>query len=141
MAGTTDLVFIILSIIAGAALALQAPLNAALGKAFSSSFSAVISFALGLAVLFVYFVIDTRGFQRGSYSTKNVPWWAWLGGACGGFYVLIVVIAIPKYVCRTAHAVMCVHACACILRCVTLQWRTCEAMFNAIVLSHNVCTI
>jgi Putative inner membrane exporter, YdcZ len=78
---------------------------------------------------------------RGSYSTKNVPWWAWLGGACGGFYVLIVVIAIPKYVCRTAHAVMCVHACACILRCVTLQWRTCEAMFNAIVLSHNVCTI
>jgi bacterial/archaeal transporter family-2 protein len=96
MTGTTDLVFIFLCVAAGAALAVQAPLNAKLGKSFISSFAAVISFALGLAVLFLYFVIDTRGFQRGSYSTKNVPWWAWLGGACGGFYVLIVVIAVPK---------------------------------------------
>jgi bacterial/archaeal transporter family-2 protein len=98
MAGAADVVYILLSVAAGVALALQAAMNAALGKVFLSSFASVISFLTGLALLLVYWVIESRGFTEGLYcdSAKDVPLWAWWGGLFGAFYILTAILAVPR---------------------------------------------
>jgi bacterial/archaeal transporter family-2 protein len=92
----TDVIFILLSVAAGVALALQAAMNAALGKAFMSSFAAVISFLMGLALLLIYWLIESKGFTKPTYSGKDVPLWAWWGGLFGAFYILVAVLAVPR---------------------------------------------
>jgi uncharacterized membrane protein YdcZ (DUF606 family) len=81
MAAARDVLFVLLSVAAGVALALQAAMNAALGKVFLSSFASVLSFLTGLALLLIYWVIESRGFTEGVYrdSAKDVPLWACQG--------------------------------------------------------------
>jgi transporter family-2 protein len=79
--------FALLSIMAGgAAIAVQAPINAKLASFVGDSFAtAAISFGVGFLILAAISV--ARGAVPSLASLSGVPWWAWIGGALGTIYV------------------------------------------------------
>ena len=48
----------------------------------------MISFFVGAVVLLVVAVLFTRGGAK----PEDAPWWAWIGGALGAFYVTSTVV-------------------------------------------------
>ncbi len=80
---------------AGAMLPLQFGINAELARWLDSPLRAsLVSFAVGTLVLLVV----TTPLLRGTPLTKagDAPWWVWVGGALGAFYVLGSVVAAPR---------------------------------------------
>jgi transporter family-2 protein len=91
---------VVLTIIGGIALAVQSGINSTLGIASGSkAFSSVISFGMGVVVCLIYFAIDTQGLHHPLLSAagiRSAPWWSWIGGALGAYYVIIVIIFAQK---------------------------------------------
>src|SRR3954462_15026592 len=90
----TSVTAILLCFIAGAAVALQAPINARLRTAVQSApLSATISFIVGgFALLLVTLAMD-RGRLSGAL---RGPWWLWAGGLLGAFYVIVALASVPR---------------------------------------------
>jgi transporter family-2 protein len=84
-----------LALIAGFLMAVQAPTNAILGKASGSPVvAAFISFVVGTLALGAM-VAATSG-RLFAPELKAVPWYAWLGGFYGAFFVAIAAFGAPK---------------------------------------------
>lgn len=82
-------------IVAGMATALQAPINAALGRTMGDTIAAAsISFGVGFLVLLTLTVITggTGSFLR----LPEVTWWQLAGGALGAFYVWAILWGVPS---------------------------------------------
>jgi transporter family-2 protein len=82
-------------VLGGAFLAAQAPINAALARTLGDPvLAACISFGIGFVVL------AAIGAFRGAWPTgsaaASAPWWSWLGGLLGAFYVAIVIWGVPQ---------------------------------------------
>jgi len=89
------LLSLILAVIGGVLLAIQAPTNALLGKASGSPIvAAFISFLIGTIALGVA-VAATSG-RLFDPSLKQVPWYAWLGGFYGAFFVAVAAFGAPR---------------------------------------------
>jgi transporter family-2 protein len=88
-------IWIIMALIAGAFLPIQAGLNSRMGKAIESpAYASMISFITGAIAVFIYIIV-TR--QHVSWAgLKTVPAYAWLAGALGAFYVTTVILAFPR---------------------------------------------
>ena len=88
-------IWVIMALLSGAFLPIQAGLNAKLGKAVASPVHAsMFSFVVG-AVGLIGYIILTR--QTVSVSgIKEAPAYIWLGGLLGAFYVTIIILAFPK---------------------------------------------
>ncbi len=72
--------------IGGAAIAIQAPINARLSTHVGDPVAtAAISFLVGFLVLGAATIL--RGAVPGIETMANAPWWAWIGGALGAIYV------------------------------------------------------
>jgi transporter family-2 protein len=88
--------YYLFAIAAGAMLPIQFGINAQLAGWLGSPLRAtLVSFAVGTAVL----VAATALFARGITERKSLgdaPWWVWVGGALGAFYVLGSVVTAPK---------------------------------------------
>jgi transporter family-2 protein len=76
---------VLLMALTGGLIALQAPINAGLGKATGSVAAALVSFAVGTLLLGAIVVI--AGQADGLRSTFDVRWYYLLGGALGAAYV------------------------------------------------------
>jgi transporter family-2 protein len=88
--------FLVLALFAGAALPVQAGLNARLATFVGGPLRAsMISFAIGTIVLALLALVVTRGLVS-TARVGDVPWWGWLGGAVGAGYVASVVAAAPR---------------------------------------------
>ncbi len=89
------LLSLILALIGGALLAIQAPTNALLGKASGSPIvAAFISFVIGtLALGAAIGVSSGKLFAPG---LKQVPWYGWLGGFYGAFFVGVAAFGAPR---------------------------------------------
>lgn len=89
------LTWIILTLLAGALLPVQAGLNAKLGKAAASPlYAALISFLVGTAGLVLYIVLTGQTISW--TGLKNAPMHIWLGGLLGAFYIAVMVLAFPE---------------------------------------------
>ena len=89
------LLFLVLAVAAGTALPVQAGINAELARWVGGPIRAsAISFAIGTVALLLVAVVATRGAQ--TRHLGGAPWWIWLGGAVGAFYVASVVAAAPR---------------------------------------------
>jgi transporter family-2 protein len=80
---------------AGVALAVQAPLNAALARGIGTPIAAAaVSFGVGFAALAaVTLAVDgPQPFQR----LAQTPAWQWAGGLLGAFYVWAVIWGVPQ---------------------------------------------
>lgn len=87
--------WILLVVLAGACLPVQAGLNARIGKSLGSPLSAsFVSFAVGALALLIVMVAtrQTVNLQQ----VAGVPKYAWTSGLFGAFYVLMVIIAYRK---------------------------------------------
>lgn len=86
---------LVLAVIGGVLLAVQAPTNALLGKASGSPIvAAFISFLIGTLALGAA-VLGTSG-KLFDPSLKQVPWYAWLGGFYGAFFVAVAAFGAPR---------------------------------------------
>lgn len=85
----------ILVLVAGGMVALQAPTNAMLAKAGGSPIlAALLSFAVGVVVLVT--ILLASGHRTSANAFASLPWYAWLGGVYGAVYVAAAAFAAPK---------------------------------------------
>jgi bacterial/archaeal transporter family-2 protein len=85
-----------LAIVAGAMIPFQAGVNVALSRFVGGpSKAALISFAVGTVALLVVSVLATRGLPTLSRAS-DAPWWVWIGGLLGAFYVFGSIVSAPR---------------------------------------------
>ncbi|MGB3798745.1 MAG: DMT family transporter [Lewinella sp.] len=86
----------LMAVVAGAMLAVQAGLNSGMGKAVGSAvYGAFISFVTGGIALLAYCLIS--GVQLGNVRRAfEIPWYYWMGGVLGGFYVFAIIVLAPR---------------------------------------------
>lgn len=78
----------------GAVIATQAPLNAALARHTGDPIvTAIISFMVGFMPLLCLMVL--RGRYPSAEALLAAPWYAWLGGLCGAYFVVAVILTAP----------------------------------------------
>ncbi|MEM9065932.1 MAG: DMT family transporter [Planctomycetota bacterium] len=83
-------------VVVGALSALQPGMNARMGTAAGSPWTAaIVNFFVGLILLFA-FAIFTRAPIPQPSKLMAAPWWAWLGGVCGALLVGFALIAAPR---------------------------------------------
>src|SRR5262249_20204370 len=87
--GMTGLLLVLFAIVSGAFLPLQAGINRHLAHYVGGPVRAsMISFFVGAFVLLAVTLLFTRGGAR----PGDAPWWVWIGGALGAFYVTSTVV-------------------------------------------------
>ena len=88
--------FVIIALLLGAILPIQAAINTRLAKTVGTPVAAAfVSFAVGTIALLIYLVI-TRQFNWQSSAALQAPWWIWIGGLLGTFYVAGIVVLLPS---------------------------------------------
>jgi transporter family-2 protein len=86
---------IVLVLVAGGLIALQAPTNAMLAKAGGSPIlAALISFAVGTIGLLVVWLAGAN--RPGTAAFAGLPWYAWIGGLYGAMFVAVAAYAAPR---------------------------------------------
>jgi transporter family-2 protein len=82
-------------LLGGVFLSSQAPINAALARSLGDPvLAACISFGIGFVILAAISVF--RGAWPSGGAMAAAPWWSWLGGFLGAFYVAIVIWGVPQ---------------------------------------------
>lgn len=101
-----ELIYIILTVIAGVAVAVQSPINTLLGKNIKSVEGAtLLSFIIGGVFMLAFMLI--RGVPFPSLDLmKATPIWTYLGGLLGLTFVSLVIIVIPQLGVGTATVIL-----------------------------------
>ena len=85
---------VFLMAVVGGLIALQAPINAGLGKETGSFAAALISFAIGTLVLSAIVVLS--GKAGGVSDATNVEWYYLIGGLLGAAYVFTALVLVDE---------------------------------------------
>ena len=91
-----NLFYFLLVFVAGIGVTLQLGVNSQLRQAVANPvLSSLISFMVGTVALVLYFVTTSKTMP--AFETfKGIPWWKYMGGILGAFYVTTVIIAAPR---------------------------------------------
>jgi transporter family-2 protein len=88
--------YLAFALAAGAMLPIQFGINAQLAAWLGSSVrAALVSFVVGAVSLAVVALAVARDWPSGD-RVSSAPWWVWIGGALGAFYVLGSIVAAPR---------------------------------------------
>lgn len=88
--------YYLFAVVAGAVIPFQFGINVVLSRYVGGAARAsLLSFAVGTLVLFVAVLAFFRGTPSGA-KLAGAPWWMWVGGVLGAFYVLGSVVTAPK---------------------------------------------
>lgn len=86
----TGLVLVLFALVAGTFLPVQAGVNTRLAHFVGGPVRAsMVSFAVGAIALLVVVLLFYR---TGAVHARGAPWWAWVGGLLGAFYVTATVV-------------------------------------------------
>jgi transporter family-2 protein len=86
----SGLLLLLFAVVAGAFLPTQAGVNARLAHYVGGPVRAsMISFAVGAVALFIVVLVFYRS---EGHRADAAPWWAWIGGLLGAFYVTSTVV-------------------------------------------------
>lgn len=89
------LIWILLAIVAGSGLPIQAGLNSKLAKTGGSPIhAAMISFSVGIFLLLLFILFTSQNVSW--KELKNAPAYSWFGGLFGAFYVSVIIYSFPK---------------------------------------------
>ena len=89
-------VYVVFALAAGAMLPFQAGINAELSGWLGSPVrAALVSFLVGTLALLALTLVAFRGWP-GAAKLADAPWWVWLGGFLGAFYVAGSIVVAPK---------------------------------------------
>ncbi len=92
----TLLPFILLSLFAGFAVPLQAGTNAKLGNLLGHPlWATAVSLLVSLAVL-ILIIIVTKAPRPNLAAIQEGPWWIWMGGVAGVFYITVAFLMAPR---------------------------------------------
>ncbi|MDQ7031651.1 MAG: DMT family transporter [Desulfonauticus sp.] len=101
-----NFIYLLLGIIAGFVVSAQPGMNSVLDRKLGGPIIAsTISFLVG-SIALILLIMVLRISLPDWTSIKSVPWWAWLGGLLGAFFVIITVILAPKVGATTLMAVV-----------------------------------
>lgn len=90
-----NIIWIIVALVAGCFLPIQAGFNAKIGQTLGSPIQgALVSFVVGTIALSCYALFSRQPVAWSNM--KAVPSYAWLSGVLGAFYVTAVILAFPK---------------------------------------------
>jgi transporter family-2 protein len=85
----------ILAFLAGCMIAVQAPTNALLARGVGSPVNAaLVSFLIGSLALAAAAL--ALGMRPGAGEWRTLPWYAWVGGLYGAFFVAVAAFAAPR---------------------------------------------
>ncbi|CAO0796789.1 unnamed protein product [Mucor circinelloides] len=100
-----------LLILAGVAIAFQAGCNATLNRYGGRAFSSVVSFGVGVACCLIFFAVDVTvgNTPLPNDRVRTAPWFAWIGGILGAYYVIINILTVPRL---GAATVLSIFVCA-----------------------------
>jgi transporter family-2 protein len=86
----------LLAFIGGTAVVFQISINSQLGSFLGHPVqAALVSFTVGTIVLFLYsFTLNLEWPELNTII--QTPWWLWIGGALGAFYVFCTIFLAPK---------------------------------------------
>lgn len=88
--------YLLFAFVAGAMIPFQAGVNAQLATWVHSPVrAALVSFVVGTVTLLVLSVIVWRPLPSGS-RLAGAPWWVWIGGLLGAFYVAGSIVTAPR---------------------------------------------
>jgi transporter family-2 protein len=91
-----ELLLVMTAVAAGTLLAVQAGVNATLGRGIGTPvYATLASFSTGTLAIIVYCLI-ARAAPPQWNDVAGLPAWAWLGGTLGAVYVTAVVILAPR---------------------------------------------
>ncbi|TDL34888.1 DMT family transporter [Jeotgalibacillus sp. S-D1] len=86
-------IYLLLAVVGGIAVGIQAVVNGGLGKRIGIIEASFMSFLIGTAALFFVVLF----FGKGNFlAISEVPKGQLIGGLLGAFYVLIMVMTVPK---------------------------------------------
>ncbi len=86
---------IVLAVMIGMLLPLQALINAALGRqTHGPLFASLVSFLVGTAVLMLCWLATRAPSPQVEWG--RLPWWAWTGGLIGALYVAMATVLVPR---------------------------------------------
>jgi len=107
---STQLILILVTVLAGALLPVQAVINGRLSTNLGEPlWASLVSFFIGTLVLFaiVMFSGVFGGIQVPSFSSAlRAPWWIWAGGGLGAIYVTVALTMAPRLGAGTLIAVV-----------------------------------
>jgi bacterial/archaeal transporter family-2 protein len=83
------------TVVAGGFIALQAPINATLGRAIGSIPAAAVSFTIGTIVLVAIALLFAGGFGEIGQA-RHLSWYYLTGGVLGAIYVTTALIAVRE---------------------------------------------
>ena len=87
---------ILLALLAGAMLPVQAAVNVRLGRTLGSPvWAAAVSGAVMTIVLVAIGIVAVRSMPR-TVGLLTVPWWAWTGGLCGALVLAATAAVAPR---------------------------------------------
>jgi len=86
---------VLATVMAGGLVAMQAPINSALGKSVGTFAAASVSFAIGLAVLVVITLVAGGGFGQVG-EAADLRWYYLTGGILGAAYVTTVLLTVRE---------------------------------------------
>lgn len=91
------MIYYIISLLSGLAIAIQAGVNAQLQQVIKNQLiSALISFLVGiLALVLLILCTNPKSFQSMG-NVINASWWQLTGGLLGAFYICSLIFVIPK---------------------------------------------
>lgn len=94
------------ALLAGASLSVQAVINAALGRGIGRPLTAALtSYVVGILVLIVAAGLSRTPWPD-STTVRDLPWWLWIGGCFGAYYVTMSIFAAPRLGAATLIAVV-----------------------------------
>lgn len=86
----------LLAIVAGLMLPVQAGLNSEMGRVLKSPvYASIVSFVAGLIALLLYGFITRMPFGN-LKEGLTLPWYYWVGGVLGAFYVYGLIVLTPR---------------------------------------------
>ena len=89
--------YLLVAVVSGIMLAVQAPLNSELGRVVKSPvYGALLSFLMGLLVLLGYCLLSSNVQMGNVRAALQMPWYYWAGGVLGAFYVAAVILLAPR---------------------------------------------
>ncbi len=83
---------LLITLLAGVALPVQAGINSRLGREMGSPFTAaLISFLIGTVSILIFVLLSRVSAPEGGFgaTASRLPWWIWLGGVIGAVFITV----------------------------------------------------
>jgi transporter family-2 protein len=90
------LLLVLLGLLAGAGVPVQAAVNSALRQHLGRpEWATLVSFGTGTALVSLALILQRTPLPAMA-QVSRAPWWAWTGGGLGAFYVFTIILLVPR---------------------------------------------